>query len=244
MELATYVLEDAIEASHWWFVGRRRLFSDVIKTSGLPFDAEILDVGTGTGSNLRMLRELGFSRVAGVDQSSEAVQFCTQKGFSDVQIGDICDLPFAGDRFDFILATDVIEHVDDDAKALRELRRVLKPAGKMVVTVPAFKALWGLQDDVSHHRRRYRLPELVAKLNQARFAAREAFYFNYLLFVPIFVARTMMRLLAVRIASENQINPKWLNWVLLRLFGVDVKTARRLRPPFGVSMLVIVTPVP
>ena len=243
METETYVVEAAVEANHWWFVGRRRLFSDIIKSSGLRFDAEILDVGTGTGSNLRMLRELGFSHVTGIDQSPEAVRFCAQKGFPNVRIGDVCDLPFEDDRFDFILATDIIEHIDDDGKAMQELRRVLRPAGRLLLTVPAFNALWGLQDDVSHHRRRYRLPELVAKSNFAGFAAREAFYFNYLLFAPIFVCRWVLRLLKIRVASENQINAKWLNWILLRLFLLDIKTARRLRPPFGVSILVVVTPV-
>jgi len=244
METTTYLTEAAVEASHWWFVGRRRLFSDVIRSSNLPIDAEILDAGTGTGSNLRMLSELGFHHVTGIDQSPQAVQYCAHKGFPNVRIGDVCALPFEDGRFDFILATDIIEHIDDDGIALRELRRVLKPKGKLLLTTPAFESLWGLQDDVSHHRRRYRMPELVTKLNHARLAPHEAFYFNYLLFVPIFLCRRIMRLFNFGVANENEVNSRWLNWFLLSLFGLDVRTARRLRPPFGVSMLVVATPLP
>jgi SAM-dependent methyltransferase len=241
MDIAAYAAEAVVEAKHWWFVGRRLLFSGIIRELGLPHDSLVLDVGTGTGTNLRLLRDLGFGRVTGIDQSPEAIRFCAEKGLGDVKQADACGLPFPDQTFDLIFATDVIEHVDDDFSALRELRRVLKPGGYLLLTVPAFAALWGLQDDVSQHKRRYQLNQLLSMLRDANLSPQQHFYFNYLLFLPILVARRLMRMLNIRVASENEINTASLNWALTLLFRFDVKTAPLLRPPIGVSALVVAT---
>jgi SAM-dependent methyltransferase len=241
MEIATYAAEAAIEADHWWFVGRRRLFSHIVEGFGLPHSAEILDVGTGTGTNLRMLRDLGFNHVAGVDQSPEAIRFCAEKGLGKVEPGNVCALPFPDRQFDLVLATDVIEHVDDDLAALREIRRVVKPGGHLLLTVPTFQILWGLQDQVSHHKRRYRLHQLLDRLRVADLLPQQHFYFNYLLFLPILGARRLMRIFKVDVASEGEVNTVWLNWILTLLFRFDITTAPRLRLPIGVSALVVAT---
>ena len=95
----------------------------------------------------------------------------------------------------------MIEHVNDDLAALRELRRVLRPGGYVLLTVPEFHLLWGLQDDVVHHKRRYRLHRLLKMLPVADLSPRRYFYFNYLLFLPILAARRLMRRLKIRVAS-------------------------------------------
>src|SRR5438552_10308354 len=117
MDRATFEVEAAVEATHWWFVGRRKLFSKEILGRGLPSDARVLDVGTSTGTNLRMLRSIGFSNVEGLDLDEEAIRFCAEKGFGAVTRGDILNMPFEDCRFDLVLATDIIEHVDDDNRA-------------------------------------------------------------------------------------------------------------------------------
>lgn len=241
MDVAAYAVEAAIESNHWWFAGRRALFSNIIKKLNLPPDADILDVGTSTGANLQLLRDLGFTRITGLDQSPVAIQFCAGRGFGEVRLGDACALPFPDASFDLVLATDIIEHVDDDLRALGELRRVLKPGKPLLLTVPTFQALWGLQDEVSHHKRRYRLGQLLSKLREANLSAQQHFYFNYLLFLPILVSRRLMRVLKLRVDSENQINTEWLNRALMLLFRLDVTSAPWLRPPFGVSALVVAT---
>ena len=241
MDIATYAAEAAIEADHWWFVGRRLLFSDLIKGLGLPRDAEILDVGTSTGTNLRLLRNLGFARITGVDQSPDAIRFCAEKGLGAVRLGDVRSLQLPDRRFDLVLATDVIEHVDDEMAAIRELRRVLRPGGYLLLTVPAFRLLWGLQDEVSHHKRRYRLHQLLKALDDANLSVRQHFYFNYLLFLPILAARRLMSIFKIRVASEGEVNAGWLNRALTVVFRFDVKTAPQLRPPIGVSALVLAT---
>src|SRR6516225_8415056 len=106
MEIATYAIEAEVEATHWWFAGRRRLFAREINKTGLPRTSRILDVGTSTGSNLRLLRDLGFHAVDGLDFNQEAIRYCREKGFGPVRHGDVSNMPFANGSFDLVLATD------------------------------------------------------------------------------------------------------------------------------------------
>jgi len=240
MESTAYAIEAEVEATHWWFVERRRLFGRMIARMGLPSDARILDIGTSTGTNLRMLRDLGFTNFEGLDQSEDAIRWCADKGLGKVTAGDVCKLPFADESFDLVLATDIIEHVDDDVGALCEIRRILKPKGRALITVPAFRMLWGLQDDVSHHRRRYRARELLERIDAVDLHAGQQFYFNYFLFLPILCVRTVVRWAGIKLQSENQLNTGMLNRIFQWIFRADVSTAPYLHPPFGVSYLVLV----
>jgi SAM-dependent methyltransferase len=239
MEATVYAVEAEVEQTHWWFVNRRRLFGAEIRRAGVDTSAHSLDVGTGTGANLRVLQELGFRDVTGLDASDDAIRFCAEKGLPPVRRGDITSLPFAESSFDLILATDVIEHVDDDGQALRELRRTLSPDGTLLLTVPAFQSLWGPQDRLSMHKRRYRLRPLLDLLRRNGWAPQRAYYFNYLLFAPIWLARRIIDLLRIELQSENEVNSPLINNVLSRIFAFDIATAPIIRPPFGVSILVV-----
>jgi SAM-dependent methyltransferase len=239
MRDATFAVEAAIEAEHWWFVGRRKLFAREIARRRIGPAARILDLGTSTGTNLRMLREAGFRNIAGLDSSEEALRWCVDKLPGNVVKGDITRLPFGRDQADLVLATDVIEHLDDDRAAIREIARVLKPGGAVLVAVPAFALLWGLQDQVAHHKRRYRKHVVQQMLSDAGLVVERSYYFNYLLFVPILLARAVLRLLRPAVSSENEINFPLMNRALRAIFAFDVTTAPLLRPPFGVSALVL-----
>jgi SAM-dependent methyltransferase len=235
----TYTLEAQIEATHWWFLGRRRLFARELTRAGLRTSDSVLDVGTGTGANLRLLRQLQVRDVIGIDSSDSAIRYCLTKGLGEVRKGNICAMPFDDCTFDFVLATDVIEHVDNDAAALHELGRVLKPRGKLLLAVPAFPSLWGLQDVVAEHKRRYRMKPLLGKVRAAGLLPLRCYYFNYLLFVPIWAARRLIKILDIKRDSEAEFNSPALNRVLSAVFACDVLTAPLLRPPFGVSILAI-----
>ena len=239
MDIAAYAVEADVEETHWWFAGRRKLFADELKRAGVPLDARVLDIGAGTGSNLRMLRDLGFTRVTGLDASDEAIRFCATKGLGAVRKGDICAMPFANASFDVILATDVIEHVDDDGRAAVEIARVLAPSGRALITVPAFQSLWGLQDRKAQHKRRYRMRPLLQLLGRHGMQIERSYYFNYLLFVPIWIARRMIDLFGLTLDSENQLNAPLVNRLLSFVFSLDVNTAGMLRVPFGVSILAV-----
>jgi len=237
LDQATFAAEAKIESTHWWFVERRRLFAALIRACKLPVDARVVDIGTGTGANLRLLKQLGFANVTGIDPSDEAARWCAEKGLGDVQFGDVRALPIPDQSVDMVIATDVVEHVDDDQRAVSEIYRVLRPGGIVLFTVPAFPSLWGLQDEVSHHYRRYRMGPFLRMLDKAKFQVTKNFYFNYILFVPIFLARWLIRVLKIRLASENEVNSPLLNFLLGVVFTLDVTTAPYFRPPFGVSIL-------
>lgn len=241
MEPTVYEVEAAVEATHWWFVVRRELFAREIARAGVSRDAAVLDVGTGTGSNLRMLRDLGFQNVIGLDADRAAIEWCAVKELGGVQQGDVCAMPFSGKSFGLVIATDVIEHVDHDRQALIEIHRVLAPGGKALITVPAFASLWGLQDVRSHHKRRYRIEGLLELIGSAGLAVERSYYFNYLLFVPIWIARRAIQLSGCHLESENELNAPWLNRLLTTVFRADVRTAPWLRPRWGVSILVLAT---
>jgi SAM-dependent methyltransferase len=241
MDIAAYAAEALVEKDHWWFVGRRQLFSRELARLSLDRRAATLDTGTSTGTNLRMLRDLGFCNVTGLDLSDEAIRFCTEKGLGPVQKGDINALPFSDEMFDLVLATDIIEHVDDDTGALYELNRALKPGGHLLITVPAFPSLWGLQDKVSHHKRRYRLCGLKAKVEAAGFTVERRYYFNFILFAPIFLARQIIRIAGLdnRLKSESEVHSSGINRILMPIFALDTRLAPMLRLPFGVSILML-----
>src|SRR5207302_9025907 len=174
----------------------------------------ILDVGCGTGANLQMLAQHGASE--GVDVSPEALEFCRARGLSKVKLGAAESLPFEDASFDLVTGLDVVEHLDDDMAGLREMRRVLRPDGRAVLFVPAFMFLWGVQDDISNHRRRYTLPELKQKLRDAGLVVERARYANITFFVPILVGRVLMRLTGLRPGSEDNITIGALNGLLGR----------------------------
>lgn len=239
MDEDAFAVEARVEATHWWFRGRRQLVGGVVRDLGLDPQARILDVGTGAGTNLRMLRELGFDAVVGIEPSPGAVDHCRVKGLTGLHRGDIRTLPFRDESFDLVLATDVLEHVLEDDVAATELFRVLRPGGVAVITVPTFMALWGRADEVGHHVRRYRLPELAGAVRGAGFDLLRLHHFNYLLFVPIGLARWVFRRFGFGPGNENDVGPSAVNRLLNRVFDLDVRSAGAVRPPFGVSALAV-----
>jgi SAM-dependent methyltransferase len=96
MKRTAYAVEDAIEEHHWWFAGRRRLFARELRCAGITDDARILDIGTSTGTNLRLLRELGLTRVTGLDISEDAIRFCRDKGLGHGERGEVRGMSCAG----------------------------------------------------------------------------------------------------------------------------------------------------
>jgi len=236
LQFHTYAILDSIQRTHWWFVGRRRILAALLERHRPGRrDLRILDVGCGTGVNQEFLRAYG--RVAGLDNAEEALRRCTRNGFGDVLMGDLLRLPFRDASFDLVVAMDVIEHVDEDEAVLKEALRILKPGGLLYVTVPAFMFLWNFQDDVSLHKRRYRLPGLLKVSAAAGFRIRRASYMNFFMFPPVLLVRSLLKLLGVRLDSEARLNPATTNGIVASIFSLEAKLIPRVRLPFGVSIL-------
>jgi ubiquinone/menaquinone biosynthesis C-methylase UbiE len=241
MNPETYAVEAEVHRTHWWFAGRRRLLHRQVRELQPRHTWRILEVGAGTGANLSTLAEIGAAQVVACDLSLDALRHAYRANGVALARADACRLPFANASFDLLLAADVIEHLDDDTAALDEFVRVLKPGGHLVLTVPAFPALWGPQDVVAHHRRRYLRGSLLDLLTRAGLPVRTCFHFNYLLFAPIWVARKALLAMKVQVSSENTINTDLMNRLLTRVFFADVDAAPLLRAPFGVSLCLVAT---
>jgi SAM-dependent methyltransferase len=184
-----------------------------------------------------MLADFGVAE--GVDVSAEALDFCRARGLGKVRQGAAENLPYEDAQFDLVTGLDVVEHLDDDVAGLSEMRRVLRPGGRALLFVPAFMFLWGVQDDISHHRRRYTLPELRARLAAAGLTVERASYANITFFAPILLGRVLMRVTGLRPASENNINIGALNGLLGRVLGAENWWLRRMSFPFGVSAICV-----
>lgn len=239
MNVETFAIEAEVQRDHWWFVGRRHLLDRLLGELDPRPTWRVLEIGTGTGANLPVLARLGVRQVVGCDLSAEALRYSRDTSGLPFAQADASRLPFASNSFDVIVAADVIEHVDDDGAAVHEFARVLKPGGHFVFTVPAFPSLWGPQDIVAHHRRRYRRSGLLKLVKRAGLQVSRCFHFNYLLFAPIWAARKLLLALRIKVESENAINTVTVNRLLKRVFLADINSATKLRVPFGVSICVV-----
>jgi SAM-dependent methyltransferase len=139
------------------------------------------------------------------------------------------------------MALDLIEHLEDDLFALRSLARILKPGGTLIIFTPAFNFLWGLQDEVSHHFRRYTVPDLRRKVKSAGLEIDKLTYANMFLFPFIWAGRQALKLVNNNIqgASENDLHPSWSNQILRRIFLAEKPLLRQIDLPLGVSVFCI-----
>lgn len=236
----TYPLLYELEETHWWYVGRRRIIESFVNeicaqiTDRRP---RILDVGCGTGANLKTLSEFGDAE--GVDVSQDAIDFCRERGLTNVKLGAAEELPYEPGTFDLVTALDVVEHLDDDVGGLREMRRVLRPGGHALIFVPTFMWLWGVQDVVSNHRRRYTLSELRRAMEKAGFEVERMTYANITFLPPVFLIRMLMRITGVKTDTEARINIPFFNPLFARILGAEATFLRFMNFPVGVSGLCV-----
>jgi ubiquinone/menaquinone biosynthesis C-methylase UbiE len=236
---AMYSLEDF----YWWFVARRALIEETVsrETRTAP-ESRLLDVGCGTGSNLAAFGR--YARAVGVDLSSEALHFCTKRDSGSVALSPVEHLPFGDGAFDVITALDMLEHTDDDLAALTELRRVCRPGGLLICTVPAYGFLWSEHDEALKHRRRYTAHELRNKLSLTGFDPERTSYFITTLFFPILAMRIAQGLFKKSTHPQTSLRvlPPWMNRLLVAILALEQRAFRYVNLPFGVSIVALARP--
>ncbi len=233
-----YDIENKVESFHWWFVVRRKLLKSILSSIHISKNCLTLDIGCGAGSNLKALLSAGLNAI-GLDQSIFALTLVRRKGEFPLLAGDLNNLPFKAKSVGLIIATDIFEHLQDDEKGIIESYRVLNKGGMLILTVPAFQSLWGIQDIVTGHKRRYSKREIVNKLRKVGFVILKSSYFNFFLFFPILMARRMIYLFGLKIESENEINLPLINFFLKGIFSLEPHVLKYLSFPFGVSIFCI-----
>lgn len=247
MDASYYAEYYDVEESHWWFRARRRILRAVLEDAGLwGRGLRVLDLGCGTGRMLEFLA--GGMTVIGLDADTNALRFATKRGIDRLVQADATCLPVASASVDLVTAFDVVEHLADDVGALAEMRRVVRPGGHCLVTVPAFRWLWSQHDEINHHVRRYRRRDLERQMGEAGFRLVRATYFNALLFGPVVVVRLGRKLAtaaarprrasAVTARSDFAMFPSSrLGRLLESVMGWEAGLLSRVDLPVGVSIL-------
>ena len=228
-----------IEDHHWWFRARRRIVGRTISSLSLPFAPRVLDAGCGTGGNLTALA--GFGDVIGVESDDTAIELARGRGVAQVYKGSLPNnMPAESARCDLVVMTDVLEHIDADRESLVTIKTLMNAGGYLIITVPAFRFLWGPHDTLHHHKRRYVAATLRSIIEDAGLKVLHISYFNTLLFPLVALIRLYERLRPPNSATVDLALPGELtNRLLERIFAIERHVVYRTILPFGVSLLAI-----
>lgn len=247
MDPALYDQMFRVEERHWWFTGRLVILAAMIerfapRIGGRPL--RIIEPGCGTGASLLYFRGRGYA-VEGFDISETAVSYCTRRGLHVVQASFEDPPAFADGSYDVVLLPDVIEHIADDARCAAVAARLLRPGGMLIVTAPADPRLWSRHDEVHHHRRRYRKPELIRVLEAAGLRLRFCSHFNTLLYPLAWLDRKVLARLRRRAGPATdadatlKIPPAPINALLRTVFAAERWLLGRRDLPFGLSLVAV-----
>ncbi len=238
MEPDYYIKYYHFERSHWWFTVRARIISDIISKQVKPSpDSRVLNVGAATGASSEWLKPFG--RVVSLESDPDTCRFLRDQLQMEVIEGSVSRLPFPDSHFDMVCAFDVLEHVEEDTLAMKEMKRVLKTGGLLMLTVPAFRFLWSSHDLVNHHKRRYTKKAITHKLTAIGFKIPYSSYFNSLLFPPIVIYRLLGKMKKRNHSDfESALSGnKWLNRIFRSIFDLERKMLKFIRFPAGVSII-------
>lgn len=236
MKSGEYAKMYEAERNFWWFVGKGELAAALFR-KWFPEDGDFLDAGCGTGANLERMSGRGLW--VGLDAESEALGFCSRRGLGGLVAGSAERLPFAASSFDGAMALDLAEHLDDDGAAFEELARALRPGGRLLVTVPAYRWLWSAHDEALGHRRRYRPAELVRVAREHGFEVLWMSHFMSLLFPLMAPAKVLQRFFGSREATISYDWPRRINGILLRAARLENRILERRSFGLGVSLAAV-----
>lgn len=228
------------EDDHWWYLAKRRIVLSSLKRFAKA--GRCLDAGCGGGA---MLLEAAWTMPAfGVDLSNQALDHARSRGLTRLVKAEAGALPFAPESFDSVLVLDVLEHHARPEELLREIRRVLRPDGVVVITVPAFQWMWSYADHVLGHYRRYTRARLAAELTASGFHLERVTYFHSWLLPIAWTFRKLRTLIGSTGSADDFSVPRPLNWILFKLTQVELLLMSRFDLPFGLSVLGVARPQP
>jgi len=238
-----YRLMFELEDHYWWYVGIRDLLNTLLEKYAPRGNQNlILDAGCGTGANLLELDRYG--NTVGIDLSAQAIAYCRARGIARERawLASAMHLPFRAAQFDLAISFDVICNVTDDARAMAEIARALKPGAPFLVLMPAYQWLWSAHDVAVGTLRRYSRGELRARLEHAGFAIERMSYVNCFLF-PIVLAVRMARRSEAHNGAVTQSDlaalPRPLNALLSWIYQLEMKWLARANLPFGASLIAV-----
>ena len=242
MERAAYREMADLDQRHWWYQARRRILEDLIRrTIRPPKDAQILEIGCGTGHNLDMLGTFGHVDAIELDDESRAIaEKRLGRGIVSARLPELEGI--ADGKYDLIAALDVIEHIDEDAAAVAAIAGKLKPGGKFIMTVPAHPWMWSAHDVVNHHKRRYSKAALKRLIEESPLKIDKLGYFNSLLF-PAAVAERIASKLRGKDDADVKLPSTPLNSALRTVFAAERHLVGRLPLPPGLSLFAVASAI-
>lgn len=246
MEIHEYAKMYEFEENYWWYRGLRAFLRQLIKK--IRFDCKtsvILDAGCGTGANLKFLKDHGYCNLYGFDSSEEAIKYCHQRGLLNVHRADINNIPYEDHTFDLILCLDVFECSEvDEQVAYKELLRVLKPGGTLILNIAAFQFLISEHDRAVHSTKRYSKKEAMKVFYQDGNVMHVQYVFSftfslivgYRIFKKIFCRKE-----EYLYCSDLNHLPRLLNEFLYFLVFIESKIFQFIPFPFGTSLIIEVS---
>jgi ubiquinone/menaquinone biosynthesis C-methylase UbiE len=241
MKLHEYKRNYDLEQTYWWFVGVRAMVKTLLSLSVRNGSVgKVLDIGCGTGALLDQLQTCS-TEVWGVDVSSEALKYCSLRGHAKLVLADATHVPFRSEYFDVVTAIGLIEHLEDDAAFLAEVKRLLKPNGMLILLTSSFPYLWSMHDTANEHKRRYYLRRLNKKINELGFQSIRFSHLNFFLFPFIGSMLLLHRLICGTTADHPErilpIPPSAINAILTWLLLFEAKLMKWISLPCGISMI-------
>jgi ubiquinone/menaquinone biosynthesis C-methylase UbiE len=232
----------SVEDHYWWYQALRQHVAAAIKPAAADFS--LLDAGCGTGGMLNVVRKkFPGADLAGVDQSTHALGLtAARKTGAKLITASVEELPFADNSFDFVLSLDVLSEGLDEGRAVQEVRRVLRPGGRLILNVAALEFLKGAHDCAVGTNRRFKKPQLRALLESAHFEVERLSYWNATFTPPIALVRWLSR---VRLGenepprSDFRALPAFLNSMFRRVAALELSASRHVSLPFGTSLFAV-----
>lgn len=227
----------SIEAYHFWFLGRRQLIIWLLgKSQHSPVDI-IAELGCGTGYHLKYWLDFG-RQVFGIDRLMSATVSNLHRNEKIYTLqGNICALPLASNSVDTVISLDVLEHVPDE-EAVDEIKRVIKPNGNVILTVPAMPWLWSIRDETAGHRRRYTPTTLRNLFEKKGFSINYINYYQCFLFPLVLIVRLLGRKKA-NLELEEKPN-KWVNAFLSFITKIEFRLIKiGISLPWGSSLVLV-----
>lgn len=226
------------EETHWWFQARKSIILALLDNEllGDNHGLSILDVGAGTGMLAEVLTRFG--TVTALEAAPEALAHLERREGITIVRGILPNEHLPRAAYDLVTVFDVLEHIEDDRSAMSDLAEVLRPGGRLLLTVPAHPWLWSSHDEIHHHFRRYRPGEVEDLARTSGLEVRFSSPFQTLLF-PLILAERLVRRL--RPSEEHtEVPPRLVNWIARGVFSFERHwIARRIRAPIGSSHIVL-----